>query len=304
MKSPLILEIKGNSLDDGPGIRSVVFFKGCPLDCTWCHNPESKQAGPEIGFEAGECVGCDSCIDSCREKALDRKNPFFIDRSKCTLCFACIANCPSGALRQIGIPMEIDRIVSGILRDKPFFDMSGGGATLSGGEPTLFTEFCEKLAASLRENRIHVLLETCGFFNSRRFEEQIYPWIDEIYFDIKLIDPEDHLRYCKVPNESILENFRRFHSMSRNGGIPVVPRIPLIPGITDTAKNMRAVADFLVSCGAEKARLLPYHPLWREKNRTIGIESHSSKIPDMDKWMDGDSIEACRSIFLQAGINL
>lgn len=303
MQKPLLLEIKGNSLDDGPGIRSVVFFKGCPLSCSWCHNPESKRIEAEIGFEAGECVGCNTCIASCPEGALSRDHLFFVDRSRCTLCFSCTETCPSGALRRIGNSADIDGIVADVIRDKPFFDTSGGGVTLSGGEPTLFMDYCGKLAQTLREKGVHLLLETCGLFDFPKFEALLYPYLDAIYFDIKLIDSAAHARNCGVPNGRILDNFKKLHARAAKGGIPVIPRTPLIPGITDTEENMHAIADFLVSRGATEARLLPYHPLWQEKNRTIGIAAKEGN-PAMNNWLENRKVEACRSIFLQAGINL
>ena len=124
--TPLILELKGNSLDDGPGIRTVVFFKGCPLDCIWCHNPESKKPGVEISFESTVCVGCNTCIETCTRKALFRENPLFIDRNLCNLCFDCVDNCPSNALERIGQVMDIYQIAEQVMKDKPFFDTSKG----------------------------------------------------------------------------------------------------------------------------------------------------------------------------------
>ena len=302
MKAPLILEIKGNALDDGPGIRSVVFFKGCPLSCTWCHNPESKRIEPEIGFEAGQCVACDTCIGVCPQNALSRDNPFFVDRTRCTLCFACTDACPSGAFTRIGTPMTVDEIVARVVRDKPFYDTSGGGVTLSGGEPTLFMEFAARLAKALKAAGISVLLETCGLFDLARFDEVLYPWLDEIYFDIKLMDADAHARYCGVPNTAILKNFKALYSRMADGGIPVTPRTPLIPGITDAAENISAIADFLTTCGVRTARLLPYHPLWQEKNMKIGINPQTSGNPAMQKWLDNRRLAECRSIFEAAGL--
>ncbi len=126
----LILEIKGNSLDDGPGIRTVVFFKGCPLNCVWCHNPESKKKAIELSWDSKECIGCKSCIEVCRANAISVKNPYYIDRSKCTLCFECVDVCPSGALSRVGKYMTVNEIMKEILKDKPFFITSGGGVTL------------------------------------------------------------------------------------------------------------------------------------------------------------------------------
>lgn len=304
MKQPLILEIKGNALDDGPGIRSVVFFKGCPLACTWCHNPESKHTGMEIGFEAGTCVGCDTCIGVCPEKALSRENPFFIDRSRCTLCFQCTDVCPSGALSPIGSHMTVDEIVARVMPDKPFYDASGGGVTLSGGEPAMFTAFTGRLLQALKAEGIHTLVETCGFFDLNRFTETLYPWLDVIYYDIKLIDPEAHARHCGISNKLILENFKILHSRARDGGVPVVPRTPLIPGITDTPDNIRGIVDFLSACHVADARLLPYHPLWQEKNRKIGVLTETRPADGMDQWLDNRVLARCRSVFEAAGITL
>ena len=193
MKSdPLILEIKGNSLDDGPGIRTVVFFKGCPLDCSWCHYPESKNYSVEISFDAGKCIGCDSCLTECSPGALSRKNKYFVDRSKCTLCFACVESCPSGALERVGAAIPVNEIVSGIIKDKPFFDTSGGGVTLSGGEPVSDMDFTSRLLRDLKKQEIRVLIETCGFFNLDRFATLIAPFIDMIFYGFFIIPLQYH----------------------------------------------------------------------------------------------------------------
>ena len=178
MKAPLILEIKGNSLDDGPCIRSVVFFKGCPLSCLWCHNPESKRPGVEIAFDPAECVNCGTCRETCPEDALSAENPFYIDRDTCSLCFECVANCPSKALSRVGEPMAVAEIMSTVLRDRLFFKNSGGGVTLSGGEPTLDVDFCGNLLRHLRREGIHTLVETCGFFDLAAFDQMVYLCLD------------------------------------------------------------------------------------------------------------------------------
>ena len=304
MKTPLILEVKGNALDDGPGIRSVVFFKGCPLSCTWCHNPESKRIGLEIGFEAKTCAGCDTCINLCPEQALSRDNPFFIDRDRCTLCFECVDACPSGSLTQIGAPMTTDEIIARVIRDKPFYDTSGGGVTLSGGEPTLFMEFAGEVLKALKAEGIHTLIETCGLFDLERFMDILYPWLDLIYYDIKLIDKNSHTRYCGVSNEIILNNFKTLCARAQNGGVSILPRTPLIPGITDTPENIRAIAEFLTSSGITEARLLPYHPLWQEKNCKIGISPDTGNSKEMDQWLDNQVLAECRTIFEAAGLSV
>jgi pyruvate formate lyase activating enzyme len=296
LSDPLIFEIKGNSLDDGPGIRTVVFFKGCPLSCVWCHNPESKRRELELSFDKKKCVGCDTCIGLCHEKALDRKSPFFIDRRRCTLCMACVDACPSGALSTVGKPMTVDEIANIIEKDIPFFKNSGGGVTLSGGEPTLFMDFTAHLSAELRKRGISVLLETCGLFNYDAFMERIYPNLDMIFFDIKIINGDDHRRLCGQPNAVILDNFRKLHRMFRDGGIPVLPRVPLIPGRTATEENLSAIAVFLREQSARRVALLQNNPLWFEKNEMLGRGADAGT-EDMRAWIGRDRMDLIRSIF-------
>jgi len=297
-RTPLILEIKGNSLDDGPGIRSVVFFKGCPLSCVWCHNPESKKPGKEISFDPKLCAGCDTCLDTCGEQSLSRKNPGFIDRDRCTLCYQCIDSCPSGALSRVGLEMSVQDIVRKILPDKPFFDNSGGGVTLSGGEPTMFMDFSSELLMKLKEAGIHTLLETCGMFKFDAFEKKLLPWLDTIYFDIKLMDPDQHRRECGVSNLMILRNFE----LLLNAHPRIVPRTPLIPGITDTAANVRAIAAYLKGLGVHKAFLLSYNPLWFEKCNKIGVAPPFRSDDSKKTWMDRESLARAQEIFRENGI--
>lgn len=302
LHSPNIFEIKGNSLDDGPGIRSVIFFKGCPLDCTWCHNPEGKHPEPELSFDADTCVGSDTCIGICDKNALNRKNSLFVDRNRCDRCFRCVDSCPSGALSRVGREWPIAEIVRMIARDKPFFNTSGGGVTLSGGEPTMFIDSIAPLLQALKAEGIHILLETCGLFPPDRFDRMVYPFVDMIYMDIKLIDPEMHRRYCGVSNEIILKNFEALHSRGKKGGIPILPRIPLIPDITATAANLSGIAGWLKKIDVDRAALMAYHPLWREKEKKIGRMTKDFSEPVFDKWMERDGVASCRRIFEEAGI--
>jgi pyruvate formate lyase activating enzyme len=304
MKAPLILEIKGNSLDDGPGIRSVIFYKGCPLSCVWCHNPESKRMDLEISFDPKECVGCDTCVKLCTVNALSRKKKDFIDRKKCTLCFACADACPSGALSQVGKKMTFEDIVQTVLRDKPFFENSGGGVTLSGGEPTLFMEFTSMLLRALKKERVHTLLETCGLFDWNVFEEIAAPFLDAVYFDIKIFDSAAHKKHCGVGNEKILANFERILLLAEKKKIQIMPRTPLVPGITDTDENIAAIAAYLKKLGVKKSVLLPYNPLWHEKTRKIGSEDPMEKNSDAAIWMALERVEGCRNIFLGSGIQV
>jgi pyruvate formate lyase activating enzyme len=300
--SPLILDIKGNSLDDGPGIRSVIFFKGCPLSCVWCHNPESKKATPEISFDGTECVACDMCINLCPQHACSRENPYFIDRDRCDLCFACVDNCPSGALAKVGRKMSIDEILAKIKNDIPFYKNSGGGVTLSGGEPTLFMDFLSELLKRLKAEGIHILLETCGLFSLDAFSRKIIPYLDIIYFDIKLIDPEKHQLYCSVSNELILENFIQLNKMSDSNEFKILPRTPLIPGITATCENLSGIAAFLNKQGIQATQLMAYNPLWFDKNKKIGTTCPMGKDPDKKTWIPQEKITEYKAIYTEYGI--
>ncbi len=298
----LVLEIKGNSLDDGPGIRSVVFFKGCPLSCFWCHNPESKRTGAEISFQSKECVACDTCLEICSLGALSRENPFFVDRERCTLCFECADACPSGALARVGTEMSVETVVEKVIKDKPFYNTSGGGVTFSGGEPVLHLDFLSKVLIGLKREDIHTLVETCGHFNLVKFRERIYPHTDMIFYDIKIIDELDHKRYCGRGNKLILKNFVELHKQWLEGGVEVRPRIPLIPGITDSTENIDAIISLFSEVGVVKTRLMPYHPLWQEKNRQIGIEAEGPENMELDRWIAHDQVKQCEKKFHAAGI--
>lgn len=293
---PMLFEIKGNSLDDGPGIRTVVFFKGCPLSCIWCHNPESKRRESQIAFDAAKCVRCDGCIDTCPSSALDRNTPFFVDRDRCDLCGRCTDLCPSGALSIVGRKMSIEQIVAAIERDIPFFRNSGGGVTLSGGEPTLFMDFAARLTRALRQRGVPVLLETCGLFHFDSFIDQLYPHLNAVYFDIKIIDSRRHRDLCGAPNQTILDNFRRLFHLYKNGGIPVLPRVPLIPNLTTDEENLRAIASFLREQDAYTIALLQNNPFWIDKCYTIGVEPRIQNSV-VRGWIDSEKMSAIRKRF-------
>ena len=291
---PLILEIKGNSLDDGPGIRSVVFFKGCPLDCSWCHNPESKRTVAEMSYDPAECVGCDACLDACGRGALSRDGAHFIDRDRCDMCLECVEACPSGALSRVGKPMSVQEVAAEIEKDLPFFRTSGGGATMSGGEPTMFPSFLARLVGRLEEGGVGSIVETCGYYDAGAFERELLPLLDAVYFDLKIMDDEVHRRECGVSNERILENFERLGRECARRGTELLPRVPLIPGVTATPANLRAIADFLKSCGAARVALLEYNPLWLEKSAKLGCTTRRAGEAAMRSWMPREDVQECR----------
>lgn len=296
-RTPLIFEIKGNALDDGPGIRTVVFFKGCPLACAWCHNPESIKPELEISFDKNVCIGCRQCIAACKAAALSPDNPYYIDREKCVLCMDCADVCPSGALTQVGKVMAVEEVYAQIAKDAPFFKTSGGGVTLSGGEATLFMDFAAQLARLCQDSAIPVLLETNGLFPYERFMELLYPHLSLIYFDLKIMDSAQHKRYCGVDNTIILDNFSKLNRLYQEGGIEILPRLPLIPGISASTDNLEALAEFLRLRQVKRLALLPNNPLWGEKLAKLGADAAALKAQGLYAWMKQDELRSYAEIF-------
>lgn len=281
---PMLLEVKGNALDDGPGIRSVIFFKGCPLSCVWCHNPESQRRTPELFFDPAACVaGCTRCLDVCPHGAITPG--VSVDRDACTLCFDCVPVCPANALRRMGEPANLEELLEGLRADKPFFDASGGGVTFSGGEATLAMDFLGELAAACKDEGIHTLLETAGYFRWEPFERKVLPHIDTIYYDLKLFDSTAHRTHVGRPNELILANFARLVERAADGGLELLPRIPLIPNITATEDNVTAIGRFLLDLGVRRVRLLDYNPTWVDKCDQLGVTSEVAQTEEMRTWL-------------------
>lgn len=301
---PLILDIKGNALDDGPGIRSVVFFKGCPLDCVWCHNPESKKVSAELFWESEKCVRCGDCIEACPAGAISQDNPFHVVRDRCTLCFECLDVCPAQALKRVGHTMTVAEIVGQIVPYKPFFNTSGGGVTLSGGEPTMHMQFASTLLMELKKEGIHTILETCGLFNLNKFEEIMLPYINEIYFDVKLIDPAEHKRYCGVSNTGILNNLLHLQERSRSGAFKLLPRTPLIPDITDRDDQICELAEFYNRNNIHHASLLPNNPVWMDKCAKLGKEPPFNRSMPIGAFYDQERKNRVKEHFSKLGIHV
>lgn len=296
---PLIVDIKGNSLDDGPGIRSVVFFKGCPLSCAWCQNPESKQAAAELSWDRERCIGCGTCISTCLQGAVSADNPFFVDRNSCTFCFECVEPCPSQALTRVGLEMNMGEIAAKVLRYKPFFETSGGGVTLSGGEPTLNMGFASTLLKYLKDQGIHTILETCGWFDIAEFEKLMLPYIDAIYMDIKVMDPAEHRLYCGVSNELILRNLVHLHERSKSGAFTLLPRTPLIPGFTDSEEQINRLASFYKEQHLSNAVLLPNNPVWFDKCAKLGKKDPFDRSGPLGMFYDEEKKTRIKEQFSQ-----
>lgn len=302
MNKPYVLDIKGNSLDDGPGIRTTIFFKGCPLSCIWCHNPESKRVVQELSWDKETCIGDLGCLNICKSGALSLENTGFVDRNKCQLCFKCADFCPAKALTKVGEDKEIEELVSKAASDIPFYKVSGGGVTLSGGEATMFPEWVGDLCKALYEKGIDILLETCGYFDYEKVKKYMLPYIKDIYCDLKIFDREEHKKYCGVYNDLILENIRKMKEDEKNFGYKLLTRTPLIPDITDTEQNLSSIADFLKEIGMEKTVILPYNPTWYAKTEKIGVEL-DPKLKGLNSFQDKEHVENARNIFRNKGVS-
>ena len=237
------------STEDGPGIRTTVFFKGCSLKCAWCHNPESISAHPQVHWIANQCIGCKTCLDVCPEGALSFSvEGNRIDRELCNGCGLCAEECPATALELLGSQWVIDDLVTEVIKDRAYFEKSGGGITLGGGEPTMQLQFCKEFLKELQELGLHTALDTCGMC-SKDALEKLLPHSDLVLFDVKEIDPHKHQNFTGSANHKVLDNllFVRdcMQSEGRNFGLWI--RTPIIPDATATAENVRGIGKFIAA---------------------------------------------------------
>ena len=264
-----VFNIQRFCVNDGPGIRTTVFLKGCPLSCAWCHNPESNSARPELFYDADKYVSCGRCVSLCPQKAhLMENGRHQLRRESCVRCMSCAeTHCP--ALAAAGETRRAEDVMAEVLRDRPFYQASGGGMTLSGGEPFFQEAFVLDLLRLAREAQVHTCVETCGFAPLSLLE-QAARWVDLFLYDIKLTDPALHRQWTGVSNDRILENLRALDKM----GAKTVLRCPVIPGVNDTPAHFQGVAKIANSLmHLQEIHLEPYHPLGVSKARRLGRES-------------------------------
>ena len=254
--SGTIFDIKKFSLHDGPGIRTTIFFKGCPLRCLWCHNPEGISRQSEIHFWEKRCISCYECVEACAYKALSFSDGKRIHLTRlCQGCGNCADVCPTEATELVGTKVTISDLMREIEKDVIYFDESGGGVTISGGEPLLQIDFLEALLTACFDLGIKTAVDTSGHipFESLR---RIQPFTDIFLYDVKLMDSDKHLKFTGVPNKLILENLKNLTKT----GAKVIPRMPIIPGINDSDENLQATGRFLESLGSiQEIDILPYH---------------------------------------------
>jgi pyruvate formate lyase activating enzyme len=288
---PLVVEIRRHSLEDGPGVRSVVFFKGCPLHCSFCQNPETQALRPELAVVPARCLQCGLCIAACSAGALDPRSQGIVDRARCDACGACAEVCPTGALRRIGVAYTPEALAEVLLRDRHFYRHTGGGITLSGGEPTLFPGYLEELLRLVKAEGVHVSLETCGYFTDyEAVRDHVLPYVDRIDVGLKLADSAAHRAVTGKSNRLILDNLRR---LAREPRIQVEASIPLVPGITATRDNLAGLIELLREAGISSVRLLPYNPLGVHMVAALGRPPPAAP----DSFMPVDEYARIRRMF-------
>ena len=265
----IIFDIQKFSVHDGPGIRTLIFMKGCPMSCIWCCNPESQSGSFELAFYGEKCIRSDRCLEVCPTQAISLKgNGLDLDKNLCNLCGLCVNACYAEAWKIFGREIDVVSVMKEIEKDILYYKNSGGGVTFSGGEPTLWPNFIRAVSSECRREGIHVAIETCGLIPWDNLE-QILETIDLVMFDIKHMDPNKHEKLCGCSNELILGNLKR---LSRRNDINVVVRIPIIPGLNDAKDNIEDTARFVISLSGNirGVELLPYHKYAERKYERIG----------------------------------
>lgn len=271
----MIFNIQKCSIHDGEGLRTLVFFKGCMLRCKWCANPESQKYTPEIVESPTKCIGCRCCSQVCPKNAIRADGT--IDRNLCDNCMKCTDICYAEAKRVAGKEYTTEELYKEIEKDKPFYEIYGGGVTFSGGEPLTHGDELRDIAKMCKEKGISTMVESCGFANYDGFKDAL-PYIDGMFMDIKHIDSEKHRELTGQGNELILENIRKISE----GGMPITIRTPVVPGYNDEVENIRAIAEFVGTLPTVREyELLAYHNLGESKYKSLGraYELHDVKIP-------------------------
>ncbi|MBN2044259.1 MAG: glycyl-radical enzyme activating protein [Anaerolineales bacterium] len=297
MISGQILHLQRLSTEDGPGIRTTVFFKGCPLACAWCHNPESISRNLEIQWHAVRCLRCGTCLYVCPNGCLSLTDEgLHIDREHCEHCGECAEACPTGALEALGRTIGVEELAAELLKDRAYYEKSGGGVTLSGGEPSFQPDFAEALLKSLREAGISTALDTCGL-TSRKVLDRLLRHTDLVLFDLKLIDSDQHRQFTGQPNETILENLLYVRDMIRMQKHPVDLwiRTPLIPGATDTEENLRGLSRFIsaeLDALISRWELCAFNNLCKDQYARLGLDWPYAETP----LMTAEELSCCEQL--------
>ncbi|MEG1563016.1 MAG: glycyl-radical enzyme activating protein [Bacteroides sp.] len=294
----LIFDIKHYSINDGPGIRTTLFLKGCPLSCIWCHNPEGVSAGKQKMYASNKCIHCSCCVNACPENALTlTADGIHCDETRCLLCGKCTEACPAKAMEMSGKFYSYDSLMEEIKKEIPFFDQSGGGVTFCGGEPLLHRSFLLEMLARCKQIGVHCTVDTC-LYASPAVAMDIATKADLLLIDLKQMNSELHQKYTGVPNELILSNLR----MVAEAGIDFFIRIPLIEGVNADEENLRRSAEFLASLPWERRHihLLPYHDIARNKHAKLHSDYNREGIAMSEPSQEGQ--QRAIALFAEYGL--
>ncbi|UCF84478.1 MAG: glycyl-radical enzyme activating protein [Desulfobacteraceae bacterium] len=292
-KQATIFDIQRFSIHDGPGIRTTIFFKGCPLRCRWCQNPESHKSGIEIAFYKERCAFCFDCKDVCPENAILESEGDRIDFDRCSSCGQCVSACKNGALRLVGATWNAPTLLDEVLKDKDFFDDSEGGITLSGGEPTVYHAFLREFLPLVKNKGVHVNMETCGMVKWNHITS-ILPFLDLIFYDLKLMDSKAHQMYTGVDNTMVIKNLSNLAAKFSN----LQARMPVIPTINDTQDNIADIVRLLKKNNLKTIHLLPYHKLGEAKLTRIKTDLEPLNLVTDDS----DYLFSAKKLFENQGI--
>ncbi|MHC1784081.1 MAG: glycyl-radical enzyme activating protein [Anaerolineaceae bacterium] len=301
----MILNLQRLSTEDGPGLRTTVFFKGCPLNCQWCHNPESISREVQIQWLNTRCIACGACVAICLDACLDlTPQGMVIDREHCSLCLACTDACPANSLEQLGRLVTLPTLLADLLKDRSYYENSGGGVTASGGEPTLQAGFVRNLFMELKNTGIHTALDTCGLTHFTIIES-LLPFTDLILYDLKDLDPNRHRQFTGSSSRLIVENLLQLIEIIRQRrlDIKIWIRTPLIPGKTAETENIRAISQFIkteLEGRVDRWELCAFNNLCRDKYTRLGLPWQFESSQLLDRVQTDELLQTARTCGLDA----